>query len=132
MYNPVLNSAENAGQNYAFHYFFTDGQNVGLFQYWGMSDLMGITVRGESGVDWSLGFGGMVEELQETERGGGLSAFYARIKWDAGFFVHRNGSLLASVQVSESWTQRRANRARARTRRSTTLSQSGRAVPARM
>jgi hypothetical protein len=101
MYNPVLNSCENAGQNYAFHYYFAEGQSVGIFQYWGMSDLMGITVRNERGVDWSIGFGGMVDELREEERDGGLSSFYARLKWDAGFFIHRNGSLLASVQVSE-------------------------------
>lgn len=106
MYNPVVNSIENAGQNYSFHYFFSNGHNVGIFQYWGMSDLIGVTVRGASGLDWSVGVGGVVSELREEERGMGSSAFYARIKWDVGAFLHRQGSLLASVHVSESWTQR--------------------------
>jgi hypothetical protein len=35
-----------------------------------------------------------------------MSAFYARLNWNAGLFLHENGSLLASVHVSESWTQR--------------------------
>jgi hypothetical protein len=35
-----------------------------------------------------------------------MRAFYARLAWDAGAFLHRNGSLLASLHVSESWTQR--------------------------
>ena len=43
--------------------------------------------------------------LTEEERGTGMSAIYARLKWDAGGFIHRNGSLLASVQISEGWTQ---------------------------
>ncbi|MFH1754206.1 MAG: hypothetical protein ABIA59_00755, partial [Candidatus Latescibacterota bacterium] len=106
MYNPVSNSAENAGQNYAFHYFFAEGQQVGVFQYWGMSDLLGLTVRNDEGFDWSVGVGGVVEELHEEGRGNGLSAFYARLKWDSGIFIHQNGSLLASLQVSESWAQR--------------------------
>jgi hypothetical protein len=46
-----------------------------------------------------------VSDLEEEERGGS-SAFYARLDWDAGLFVDREGSLLASVRVSEGWTQR--------------------------
>jgi len=106
MYNPVLNTMENAGQNYGLHYFFSDNHRVGLFQYWGMSDLVGITVRNPSGLDWSVGVGGSVAELNEESRGDGMSAFYARMAWDAGAFLHRNGSLLASIHVSQSWTQR--------------------------
>jgi hypothetical protein len=106
MYNPVANSIENAGQNYSLHYFFSKDHNVGIFQYWGMSDLFGLTVRGASGLDWSVGVGGVVSELREEQRGMDSSAFYARIKWDVGAFLHREGSLLASVHVSESWTQR--------------------------
>ncbi len=106
MYNPVMNSMENAGQNYAFHFFFGKDHPVGIFQYWGMSDLLGITLRTGSELDWSFGFGGAVAELREEERGEGMTALYARIAWDAGGFLHRNGSLLASLHVSESWTQR--------------------------
>ncbi len=32
-------------------------------------------------------------------------AFYARLKLDAGLFLHRNGSLLMSVHASQTWTQ---------------------------
>lgn len=106
MYNPVVNVFENAGQNYGLHLFFSKKHRVGLFQYWGMSDLVGITVRRESGLDWSVGAGVIVSELHEEDRGGGMSAFYARLNWDAGLFLHENGSLLASIHVSESWTQR--------------------------
>jgi len=106
MYNPVLNSMENAGQNYAFHFFFGKDHPVGIFQYWGMSDLLGFTVRTGSELDWSFGFGGAVAELREEDRGEGMTALYARVAWDAGGFLHRNGSLLASIHVSESWTQR--------------------------
>jgi hypothetical protein len=106
MYNPVLNSMENAGQNYAFHFFFGKDHPVGIFQYWGMSDLLGITLRTGSELDWSFGFGGAVAELKEEERGEGMTALYARVAWDAGGFLHRNGSLLASLHVSEAWTQR--------------------------
>ena len=53
-----------------------------------------------------VGVGGAVSELKEEERGAGMSAFYARLAWDIGLFIHRNGSLLASIHVSESWTQR--------------------------
>jgi hypothetical protein len=72
----------------------------------GMSGLFGITVRRKSGLDWSVGAGAIVAELQEEERGTGMSAFYARLNWNAGIFLHENGSLLASIHVSESWTQR--------------------------
>jgi hypothetical protein len=110
MYNPVLNSVENAGQNYGLHFFFSRSHRVGIFSYWGMSHLFGITVRGGRWFDWSVGVGGAVDELLEEERLGGSSAFYARVKLDAGLFFHRNGSLLASVHSSASWTQRlRAN-----------------------
>jgi hypothetical protein len=106
MYNPVQNAFENAGQNYALHFFFSKKHHVGIFQYWGMSDLFGVTVRRESGLDWSIGLGAAVAELREEARGTGMSAFYARLDWDAGVFLHENGSLLASVHVSESWMQR--------------------------
>jgi hypothetical protein len=106
MYNPVQNTFENAGQNYGLHFFFSKKHRVGIFQYWGMSDLLGVTVRRNSGLDWSVGLGAIVAELHEEERGTGMSAFYARLDWDAGIFLHENGSLLASLHVSESWTQR--------------------------
>jgi len=106
MYNPVQNAFENAGQNYGLHFFFSKKHRVGIFQYWGMSDLFGITVRRRSGLDWSVGLGAIVAELREEARGTGMSAFYARLEWDAGVFLHDNGSLLASLHVSESWTQR--------------------------
>lgn len=105
MYNPVQNTIENAGQNYGLHFFFAKDHRVGVFMYWGMADLIGLTVRSDGGLDWSVGVGGMVAELEEEERGGGMSAFYASLKWDVGGFVHRNGSLLASIHVSEGWTQ---------------------------
>jgi hypothetical protein len=106
MYNPALNAMENAGQNYAFHLFFGKDHPVGLFQYWGMSDLLGITLRTGSGLDWSFGVGGAVSELREEERGDGMTALVASVAWDTGVFLHRNGSLLASVHISEAWTQR--------------------------
>ncbi len=106
MYNPVQNTFENAGQNYGLHFYFSEGHRVGVFQYWGMSDLFGVTVRSDSGLDWSVGLGAIVAELKEEQRGTGMSAFYARLDWDAGVFVHENGALLASIHVSESWTQR--------------------------
>ena len=106
MYNPVPNVFENAGQNYGLHFFFSEKHKVGIFSYWGMSDLFGLTVRRDSGLDVSVGLGALVSELHEEDRGTGMSAFYARLNWDAGFFLHENGSLLASVHVSESWTQR--------------------------
>lgn len=106
MYNPVLNTVENAGENYGLHLFLNKDDRIGIFMYWGMSDLVGVTVRRVAGLDWSVGLGGMVSELHEEERGAGMSALYARIKLDVGGFVHRNNSLLASVHVSQSWTQR--------------------------
>ena len=106
MYNPVQNTFENAGQNYGLHFFFSEKHSLGIFQYWGMSDLLGVTVRRNSGLDWSVGLGAIVAELREEDRGTGKSAFYARLDWDAGVFLHENGSLLASLHVSESWTQR--------------------------
>lgn len=104
-YNPVANTFENAGQNYGLHFFFRDSHRVGIFSYWGMSHLFGVTVRGGSGFDWSAGLGGMVDELEEHDRGNGTSSLFARIKLDAGVFVHRNGSLLASIQASQAWAQ---------------------------
>jgi hypothetical protein len=104
-YNPVANTFENAGQNYGLHLFLRDSHRVGLFSYWGMSHLFGVTVRGGSLFDWSLGVGGAVDELYEQDRGNGTSSLAARVKLDAGAFVHRNGSLLASVQVSQAWAQ---------------------------
>lgn len=105
MYNPAQNSIENIGQNYGLHYFFKDTHRVGIFSYWGMSHLFGVTVRGGRHVDWSVGLGGAVNELRPEARGDGMTAFYARLKWDAGLFLHRNGSLLASVHLSQAWTQ---------------------------
>jgi len=106
MINPAIHSIENAGQNYAFHYFFSGGNRAGLFTYLGMSNLFGVTVRNAGGVDWSFGLGGNVAELTPVERGRGGSAFFARLSWDAGLFAHVNGSLLVSVLVSQSWAQR--------------------------
>jgi hypothetical protein len=105
MYNPVLNSVENAGQNYGLHYFFSDRHRVGVFSYWGMSHLLGVTVRGGRHFDWSLGVGGVVDELRPEQRGDDMQAFYARLKWDIGLFLHRNGSLLVSAHASQAWTQ---------------------------
>ena len=104
-YNPLANTFENVGENYGLHYFFSDRHRVGIFSYWGMSHLFGVTVRGGRMFDWSVGVGGAVDELQERDRGNGTSALFARVKFDAGAFIHRNGSLLASVQVSEAWSQ---------------------------
>lgn len=104
-YNPVLNTFENAGENYGLHFFLSDRHRVGLFSYWGMSHLVGVTVRGGELFDWSIGLGGTADELREQGRGTGSSSVYARIKLDGGVFLHRNGSLLASVQVSQAWSQ---------------------------
>lgn len=103
MYNPVANTFENVGQNYGLHYFFDDAHRVGLFSYWGMSHLVGFTVRERQGLAWSVGVGGAVDELREDESARKL---YARIKLDGGLFIHRNGSLLASLHLSQAWTQR--------------------------
>lgn len=104
-YNPVANTFENAGENYGLHYFFRDTHRVGAFAYFGMSNLFGVTVRGGSAFDWSIGLGGAVDELEERDRGNGTTSPIARVKLDAGAFIHRNGSLLASVQVSQAWAQ---------------------------
>jgi hypothetical protein len=104
-YNPVANTFENAGENYGLHFFFKDSHRVGIFSYWGMSHLFGVTVRGGRLFDWSVGVGGAVDELESRDRGNGTSALMARVKLDAGAFVHRVGSLLASVQVSQAWSQ---------------------------
>jgi hypothetical protein len=103
-YNPAANTFENAGENYGLHYFFGE-HRVGVFSYWGMSHLFGVTVRGGRSFDWSVGLGGVVDELHERDRGNGTSSLFARVKLDAGAFIHRNGSLLASVQVSQAWSQ---------------------------
>jgi len=105
MYNPVVNTFENAGENYGLHFFFSPTNRVGIFSYWGMSHLFGVTVRGGQWFDWSIGVGGAVDELKEEDRANGTTALYARVKPDLGVFVHRNGSLLGSVQVSQAWTQ---------------------------
>ena len=47
----------------------------------------------------------MADELREQDQGDVSGSVYARIKLDAGAFIHRNGSLLASVQVSQAWSQ---------------------------
>ena len=104
-YNPVANTFENAGQNYALHFFFRDTHRVGIFTYWGMTNLFGVTVRGGSGFDWSVGVGGAVDELNDRDRGNGTTSPFARMKLDGGAFLHRNGSLLASIQASQSWAQ---------------------------
>lgn len=106
MYNPVANTFENAGQNYALHFYFNEDHRVGVFQYWGMADLIGITVRGDDGLDWSVGVGGAVDELRPGERENGGRSFSARIEPDVGGFIHRQGSLLASIHVSSAWTQK--------------------------
>ena len=104
-YNPVANTFENAGENYGLHLFLRDSHRVGLFSYWGMSHLFGVTVRGGSLFDWSVGVGGAVDELEELDRGNGTTSLSARVKFDAGAFIHRDGSLLASIQVSQAWSQ---------------------------
>jgi hypothetical protein len=104
-YNPVANTFENAGENYGLHFFFSDRHRVGIFSYWGMTNLFGITVRGGELFDWSIGLGGAVDELNPNDRGNGTSSLVARTKLDAGAFIHRNGSLLASVQMSQAWSQ---------------------------
>jgi len=104
-YNPMVNTFENAGENYGLHYFFRDSHRVGIFAYMGMSHLFGVTVRGGELFDWSVGFGGAVDELNERDRGNGTSSLYARVKLDGGLFLHRKGSLLASMQMSQAWTQ---------------------------
>jgi hypothetical protein len=105
VYNPVVNTFENAGQNYGLHFFLRDTHRVGIFSYWGMSHLFGITVRGGNSFDWSVGLGGAVDELEELDRGNGTTSLFARVKLDGGAFIHRNGSLLASVQFSQAWQQ---------------------------
>jgi hypothetical protein len=104
-YNPVVNTFENAGESYGLHFFFRDTHRVGLFSYWGMSHLLGVTVRGGSMFDWSVGLGGVADELRAQDQGDVAGSVYARIKLDAGAFIHRRGSLLASVQVSQAWSQ---------------------------
>jgi hypothetical protein len=104
-YNPVANTFENAGENYGLHLFFSDKHRVGIFSYWGMSHLFGVTVRGGRAFDWSIGLGGSVDELESRDRGNGTSSLFPRVKLDAGAFIHRDGSLLASIQVSQAWSQ---------------------------
>jgi hypothetical protein len=61
---PTINTFENAGENYGLHYFFGE-HRVGVFSYWGMSHLFGVTMRGGRAFDWSLGLGGAVDQLHE-------------------------------------------------------------------
>ena len=104
MFDLVHGTVENAGQNYALHYFRGDSR-VGVFSYWGMSHLLGVTVRRSDGWGLSVGLGGAVNELRsDPTRTPG--SFYARIAWDAGVFLHWHGSLMASVHASQAWTQR--------------------------
>lgn len=104
-YNPSVNTFENIGQNYALHYYFGRTHRVGIFGYMGMSHLLGVTVRGGELFDWSVGIGGAADELAIAERGNDMRAVYANIKFDGGIFLHRNGSLLASLHLSQAWTQ---------------------------
>jgi hypothetical protein len=105
VYNPAVNTFENAGENYGMHFFFSDRQRVGIFAYMGMSHLFGVTVRGGDLFDWSVGLGGAVDQLNAQDRGNGTSSLVARVKLDGGVFLHRHGSLLASMQVSQAWSQ---------------------------
>jgi hypothetical protein len=102
-YNPMLNVFENIGQNYALHYFFSDRHRLGIFSYMGMGHLLGVTVRGGDRFDWSVGIGSAADELREADIGNGMSAVYANMKFAGGIFLHRRGSLLASLHGSTAW-----------------------------
>ncbi len=105
VYNPSVNTFENAGENYGLHYFFRDTHRVGVFAYMGMSHLFGVTVRGGDLFDWSVGLGGAVDELNAQDDRYQTSSLVARVKLDGGVFLHRHGSLLASMQMSQAWSQ---------------------------
>lgn len=106
MFDPVSNTLENAGENWSLRWFPRATGRVGLFGYLGMSDLAGISLRREDGLAWSAGAGILVDELQRVEPGAAGSPTYARVRWNTGLFLDRDGSLLASLFVSEGWTQR--------------------------
>lgn len=106
MLDPAAKTLENAGENWSLRWFPRPDDRAGLFAYLGMSDLVGVSVRRRDGLAWSAGGGVLVDELAEEPTGVAGSSTFARMQWNAGLFVDREGSLLASLFVSEGWTQR--------------------------
>lgn len=73
------------------------GDGSSLFVRTGIGGHVGLTFHGSEGMDWSLGFGADASR-QNVDPDTGVET--VNLAWSGGFYVDRNGSLLASLSAS--------------------------------
>jgi hypothetical protein len=101
-YNPVRNSVQNVGQNFAMKYWINDDRDIGLFYHFGTHGELGLSFRTSDGGCLSFGAGLVANELVDISEKTTLRELTADLVVTAGLFYDRNNSLLASLLYSKS------------------------------
>ncbi len=95
-YDPANRSIENMGQNFSMKWKPPFWEKTSFFYSFGTHGEGGISREMSNGYSWSIAGGMKASELFNTEGG----ALGANLKGVAGFFLDRNGSLMASLMLA--------------------------------
>ena len=91
----------NVGQNYVLKWGPSSWERTTLFYHFGMGGLLGVSLTSMKGLTYSVGAGFKTSKLREVDP---KAAVYTIEPAPAlGFFIDRNNSLLASLQLSDAF-----------------------------
>ena len=101
MYNPFTQNLENTGQNYIMHLPFLGNKKIQPFVYWGIHGLAGGSYKMESDNTLSIGFGRVVNrinnEIRTTEFLENTIFFTPDMDGAISIFISKNNSLKISA-----------------------------------
>lgn len=97
-YTPATGELHNNGQYFSVKWFFHPEDTYGLFYYFGINGITGVSYRVTEQSTISLGGGLRAKKQQAVE--GAINQKTVKTVWTAGAFWDKNGSLMSSVFFS--------------------------------
>jgi hypothetical protein len=108
-YQPALSfspfAARNVGQSFVMKYPISTSGNTSLFYHFGSFGVLGLSFKTNTEDSFSFGVGGSSKEVFVVDSFNGATTRSIIIAPMAGVYWDRNNSLLASMVVSDSFTE---------------------------
>jgi hypothetical protein len=101
-YNPWTKTLENNSDSYSIKWFIPGQKKWGVFYHFGLNGLLGFSYTRNDGLCWSAGVGAMSKSLKKVREDETGRVMTVDLIWNAGVYVDRNGSLMASLLFSGS------------------------------
>jgi len=98
--DPFSGALENAGHGFVFKYKPRYSGRVGIFYYFGIQGMAGLSYQAAAGRSFSLALGVAAKYLQPVDAEAEARSLTATLARVAGFFYDQNNSLLFSCLVS--------------------------------